>query len=220
VFDRFEDDCKRAMNEARKEAQRLRHDFLDAEHMLLGLLLVPGCTAIRMLQALGCDVESIRARVEAHVTAGQELEGPGQLPFTRRSKRILELAMQHAGSLGDDYIGTEHLLLGYALLAERDEKPAEILGVDPERLRSVLDKVQRGEKVSEKTAYRDPTKPPWDDPRMFGPPGQQLRVAAEICELAKVELVREQRFEQASKARDIAHWLRVLADDVGGKASN
>lgn len=216
MFDRFEDDCKQAMNEARKEAQRLGHDFLEAEHMLLGLLHVPRCTAVRMLQELGSDAESIRSRAEAFLPAGQVQGPPRMLPFTERGKLILELAMKQALTLADAHIGTEHVLLGYAQLAEQGGEPAEILGVDLERLRSVLDQVPRGEKAPTASSRKNPL----DDPRMFAPPAQRVRLAADIREQVKLDLIFEQRFEQASRARDIAHWLRQLADEIAGDPPN
>jgi ATP-dependent Clp protease ATP-binding subunit ClpA len=219
VFDRFEDDCKQAMNEARTESLRLGHGFLDAEHILLGLLLVPACTAVRMLEVLGHDPAAIRARVLACVPP---LPKPAisltQLsPFTDRSRRVLELGVDQAVQLGDPYVGTEHLLLGYALTVASD--PAvikrfrmEAFGTDSEQLRSVLDKVLRGEKAPSNRGKKLPPDP--KEGSADGSTTQKLYYAAQVCDRAKEELIQEQRFEQASRARDLAHWLRVLGDEA------
>lgn len=143
MFDRFEDDCKRAMNEARKEAQRLGHDFLDAEHMVLGLLRVPGCTALRMLEGLHCDLAAIGARAEALMSGGRKTPEPQQLPFTPRAKRVLERTMEEAGSRGNKSIGTQHLLLGYAHFVgdQSDDQAAKVLGVDVIHLQAAVDSI-------------------------------------------------------------------------------
>ena len=208
MFDRFDDDALRAMNLARQEAQRFGHDFLEAEHIVLGMLQVSPCTAVRMLESLGADLVAVRSRVEARLTARKPMKSPNQLPFTHRSKKVLELSMEQAEMLGDNYIGTEHLLLAYAAL---DGQPADTLGADLHGLRSTLQSVPRGEKVTVNTAYKDPTKVPWDDPRLFGPPSHQVQVAAGVCDLAHLELVRQQRFEHAARVRDISAQLKQLA---------
>src|SRR5438105_3472295 len=109
MFDRFTDNAKLSMNRARQESQRLGHDFLGTEHMLLGVLTVDDGTAVRVLDAMNVNRARLRAEVEKLVTRGAA-RATGQIPFTVRAKKVLELSMQEAGRLGHNYFGTEHLL--------------------------------------------------------------------------------------------------------------
>ncbi len=112
MFDRFTDNAKKALNLARQEAQRLNHEYLGTEHILLGLLHLDGCTAMRVLDGLGTNPRQVRVEVEKLIESGPTQVKPVQLPFTLRAKKVLELSMEDAGGLGDSFIGTEHLLLG------------------------------------------------------------------------------------------------------------
>jgi ATP-dependent Clp protease ATP-binding subunit ClpA len=130
MFDRFTPNSKLCMNRARLESQRLGHEYLGTEHMLLGLLTVDRSTAVRVLEEMKVDRVRLRAEVEKLITPGV-VKPLSQLPFTARAKKVLELSMEEAGGLGHNYIGTEHLLLG---LIREDESVAAIalksLGVD------------------------------------------------------------------------------------------
>jgi ATP-dependent Clp protease ATP-binding subunit ClpA len=202
VFDRFEDDAKRAMNLAVKEAQGLGHNYLGLEHILLGLLQVPACAAVRIVEGLGIDPQGIRARVLELVRPGP---GPdlGQLPFTPRSKKALEISMVMAGQLGDRGIGTAHLLLGIASVWETDalEAWSGVLGTDLAHLLHAAKNMSRA----------DGELPPADKE---GTVAQKLLFAAQLCDRVKEELILNQEFERASRSRDLAHWLRELAKEL------
>jgi ATP-dependent Clp protease ATP-binding subunit ClpC len=118
MFDRFTDRARKVMALARKEAQRFNHDFIGTEHILLGIIREGGGTAVAVVTRLGLELEQICKEVEKSMEAGPYQVTMGQLPFTPRAKRSLELAMEEATDLGHDYIGSEHLLLG--LLREGD----------------------------------------------------------------------------------------------------
>ncbi len=136
VFDRFPQDSKNVMRHAREEAFRLRHDFIGAEHMLLGLLREERCAAVQALQRAGVDPGSIRREVEARCPPGTAQVTTGQLPFTLAGKHVLERAMAEASEAGATWIGTEHLLLG--LIGVRGTAAAEVLresGLTVEALR-------------------------------------------------------------------------------------
>jgi tRNA(Arg) A34 adenosine deaminase TadA len=111
MFERFTDSARRAVVAAQEEARRLDHDYIDTEHMLLGLLQDPDSTAARAVGPLGLSLEATRQRVEAVVGRGKRLPS-GHIPFTPRAKKALEYALREALALGDTFIGTEHLLLG------------------------------------------------------------------------------------------------------------
>lgn len=212
MFDAFEDECKQAMNEARREAQRLGSGWLDAEHILLGLLRVSDSTALRMLAAVGLDFEAVRTLVQERMPSGGPALPSGQMPFTVRAKRVLELCLEEAADLGDSHVGTEHLLIAYALVAE--EEPTTYRGVidaDVHRLRWALTEVPRGLRGSPPSAARGAD--------AAGSAPQKLLAAARICDRARDELILNRHFEYASRSRDLAHGLRKLAGEVSSHSS-
>ena len=96
---------------AQDEARALKHNYIGTEHILLGLLREEEGLAARVLDSLGVTVEVVRAEVDRILGQGDEI-ATGQIPFTPRAKRVLELSLREALSIGHNYIGTEHLLLG------------------------------------------------------------------------------------------------------------
>src|SRR5258706_509065 len=141
MFDRFPDRAKKVMNLARQEAQRFNHEYLGTEHILLGLVQEGSGVAANVLKNMSIDLNKIRAEVEKIVKTGPSMVTMGQLPFTPRAKKVLELSMEEASNLGHNYIGTEHLLLG--LIKENEGIAAQVLmnlGVKLEDVREeVLD---------------------------------------------------------------------------------
>jgi ATP-dependent Clp protease ATP-binding subunit ClpA len=125
MFDRFTDRARKALGFSRQEAQRLDHDYIGAEHILLGLIDEGSGVAADALKNLGVDPERIRQEIEKLVSHGTRMVTMGQLPFTPRAKRALEFALEEAHSLGHNYIGTEHLLLG--LIREQEGIAAQVL---------------------------------------------------------------------------------------------
>jgi ATP-dependent Clp protease ATP-binding subunit ClpA len=113
MFERFTEQARNAIVLAQEEARGLKHNYIGTEHMLLGLLRDRDSLAARVLQSFGIDLEAARVQVSAAVGVGEEVVS-GQVPFTPRSKKVLELALKESQALGRDYIGTEHLLLGLA----------------------------------------------------------------------------------------------------------
>ena len=123
---------------AQEESLTLAHGYIGTEHILLGLLREEEGLAARVLASLDITVERVRAEVIRLVAGSQEV-GSGQLrqiPFTPRAKEVLELALREALSLGHNYIGTEHILLG--LVRQNDGVAVRILlgfDADPEKIR-------------------------------------------------------------------------------------
>lgn len=112
MFDRFTDHAKRVMNYARQHAQRLNHQYLGTEHILLGLLEERDCRGCTMLESLGMEPDRIRTEIEKLVKPDSNLVTMAALPFTPGAKKVLEYSMEEAGSLGSTVLGTEHVLLG------------------------------------------------------------------------------------------------------------
>jgi hypothetical protein len=124
VFERFTDRARRVVVLAQEEARVLDHNYIGTEHLLLGLLREAEGVAARALEAL--DVELDRARGEVLEIIGRGGIAPGgHIPFTPRSKKVLEMSLKEATSMGVKYIGTEHILLG--LLREGEGVAAQIL---------------------------------------------------------------------------------------------
>ena len=110
---------------ARKEADRLNHNFLGTEHLLLGLIKLGQGVAVNVLQKMGLDLETVRMEVEKQVGTGPDQKMIGNIPYTPRVKKVIALAQKEAKNLNHTYVGTEHLLLG--LLREGDGVAAKVL---------------------------------------------------------------------------------------------
>src|SRR5579862_284452 len=124
---------------ARKEADRFNHNFLGTEHLLLGLIKLGQGVAVNVLQKMGLDLETVRMEVEKRVGTGPDQKMIGNIPYTTRVKKVLDLAKREAKNLNHTYIGTEHILLG--LLREGDGVAAQILrslDVDIEQTRQEI----------------------------------------------------------------------------------
>jgi ATP-dependent Clp protease ATP-binding subunit ClpA len=111
VFERFTERARQVVVLAQDEARALKHNYIGTEHILLGLLREEEGLAARVLESLDITVEEVRAQVARIVGQGDEVT-TGQIPFTPRAKKVLELSLREAVSLGHNYIGTEHILLG------------------------------------------------------------------------------------------------------------
>ena len=136
MFNRFTERARRAILLAREEAKRLDHDYLGTEHILLGLIREGEGVGATVLQELGIDLAHVREEVEKAVGRGGGGLFLGQIPFTPRAKKVLELAVSEAKNLGHNYVGTEHILLG--LIREEEGVAAQILttlGADLEKVR-------------------------------------------------------------------------------------
>ena len=135
-FGRFTNGARKALTLAQDESQRLDHNWLGTEHLLLGLLREEAGTAAEALRNLGVDLEKVRVAVEFIIGRGRQ-PATGEVGLTPRAKRVIELAIDEARRLGHDYIGTEHLLLG--LVREGEGVAAGVLrslGVGPDRTRA------------------------------------------------------------------------------------
>ena len=103
---------KQALSGARSEAGRLGSEYVEAEHILLALCRDPESTAVRTLAGLGVDADALTAAIEQQVQPGTPTTEVDDIPFTPRAKKVIELAIEESNRLNQDYIGTEHLLLG------------------------------------------------------------------------------------------------------------
>ena len=144
VFERFTERARQVVVLAQDEARALKHNYIGTEHILLGLLREEEGLAARVLESLDITVEEVRAQVARIVGQGDEVTS-GQIPFTPRAKKVLELALREALSLGHNYIGTEHILLG--LVRENEGVAARILldfDADAEKIRNEIIRMLSG----------------------------------------------------------------------------
>src|SRR5579872_2065692 len=125
MFDKFTNRAKQVIKLAKKEAQRLNHNYLGTEHVLLGLLKLGQGIAVNVLRNLNLDYDTVRTEVERLVGFGPEIQVYGDPALTGKVKKVFEFANEEAASLNHNYVGTEHLLL--ALLRQTDGVAAQVL---------------------------------------------------------------------------------------------
>jgi ATP-dependent Clp protease ATP-binding subunit ClpC len=111
VFVRFTEPARQVVVLAQDEARALHHNYIGTEHLLLGLLREERGVAARALASVDIALEPVRDKVSAIIGEGDDV-APGQIPFTPRAKKVLELGLRESQALNHEFIGTEHLLLG------------------------------------------------------------------------------------------------------------
>jgi ATP-dependent Clp protease ATP-binding subunit ClpC len=139
MFNRFTERARKVLVLAKEEARRFSHDYIGTEHILLGLIREGEGVACAVLQNLGIDLERLRLEIEKLISPGSAAPVLGDIPFTPRAKKALELAAEEARQLGHNYIGTEHILLG--LIREGEGVASQVLfslGVDLKRVREEI----------------------------------------------------------------------------------
>lgn len=136
-FDRFTERARTVLTLSQEEAQRLQHNYIGTEHLLLGLVREGNGIAAKVLISMGASPTGIRKRIEHIIGKGKNVRfSHGQLPLTPRAKKVIELAVDEARHLNHQYVGTEHLLLG--MLRESDGIGAGVLedmGIDLQKAR-------------------------------------------------------------------------------------
>jgi ribosomal protein S18 acetylase RimI-like enzyme len=148
VFERFTQSARRVIVLAQEEAGLLDHNYIGTEHLLLGLIAEGEGVGAQALGALGIALPSARAEVEVMVGRGKTMPA-GQIPFTPRAKKVLEISLLEARELGDQHIGTEHLLLG--LVREGEGVAVQVLrtlGVDADDVRRTVITILSGDPQS------------------------------------------------------------------------
>lgn len=136
MFEKFTNRAKQVIKLAKKEAQRLNHNYLGTEHILLGLLKLGQGVAVNVLRNLGIDFDTAKQEVERLIGYGPEIQVYGDPALTGRVKKSFESANEEAGILEHNYVGTEHLLLG--ILNQSDGVALQVLEnlhIDPREVR-------------------------------------------------------------------------------------
>jgi ATP-dependent Clp protease ATP-binding subunit ClpC len=138
VFERFTESARRVVVASQEESRALGHDYIGTEHLLLGILRSESRITGEVLGGAGITLEGARAEVERTVGRGSAAL-VGQIPFTPRAKKVMELALREALALGHNHIEPAHLLL--ALLHGENSVAVTIvasLGGNPEQMRGEI----------------------------------------------------------------------------------
>lgn len=145
MWQRFTERARKVVFYAQEEAQKFGEGYVSTEHLLLGLVRESDSVAARVLEKLGVSLTRIRGEVEKQLPRGDAR--PNQdMTLTPRAKRVIDLAYDEARNLNNNYIGTEHLLLG--LIREGDGLAGRVLaklGVELEKARREVMALQDNE---------------------------------------------------------------------------
>ncbi|TDU84541.1 ClpA/ClpB-like protein [Kribbella voronezhensis] len=145
MFEKFTERARRVMVLAQEEARNLQHNYIGTEHVLLAILEEGGGTAAKVLANLNISTAAARAVVLEIVGRGEKAPA-GHIPFTPRSKRVLEYSLREAVQLGHQNIGTEHILLGIVQDGEGVAAQTLVkLGVDLSKVRQLIRHRQHSE---------------------------------------------------------------------------
>ncbi|HPE29053.1 MAG TPA: Clp protease N-terminal domain-containing protein, partial [Candidatus Mcinerneyibacteriales bacterium] len=159
MYDRFSERARKVVLYAREEAARLNYDFIGTEHLLLGLLREGASIGVIVLRRLEVDINLLRDEIKKFIIQdGDRARVEHDIQLTPRAKRVLELAMDEAGRMGHNFVGTEHILLG--LLREGEGIASRVLknfGVTPDRVRSEVVRLLSGDLEGDLSGTRGKT---------------------------------------------------------------
>lgn len=187
-MERFTQRARRVLSLAHQEAERLRFDTIETEHLLLGLILEENGIARRVLTELGLEAARVKEVVELISGFGQ-YQG-GKIELSQGVQQVLEYALDEARKMGHHYVGTEHLLLG--LVQSSDGQALEVLrkvGVTPEQIR------RQTRRVLQENTPSQPAAP-------AGGPTQQSTPRQEKEKGAKTPLVDQLATDLTTKAEE------------------
>ena len=154
-MERFTQRARRVLALAHQEAERLRYDTIETEHLLLGLILEENGIARRVLTELGLETRRVQEVVE--LISGFGPYKGGKIELSAGVQQVIEWALDEAGKMGHHYVGTEHLLL--ALVQSTDGQSHEVfrkLGVTPEQVRRQTRRILQENSPSQPTAAGSP----------------------------------------------------------------
>jgi len=138
MFEKFTEGAIKVIMLSQEEARRMGHNFVGTEQLFLGVIGEGVGMGSKCLKSLGVTLKSARKEVEKYIGRGTGFVA-SEIPFTPRAKRVLEMAVQEGKDLGQNYVGTEHILL--ALIGEDDRvaiRTIENMGLDLSEIRTVI----------------------------------------------------------------------------------
>ena len=225
--------ARRVLSLASAAAVELHHAYLGSEHLLIGLMREGSGVAVKALEELGLEPDAVLEQIERAVEPGSAENPSGELPMTPRAHRALRSAWEQAQQMGQDFVGTEHVLLG--LLADPEGLAGQVLnelGVDFDQVASRIHELFGG--TLAQAQDQDESDLP-DLPPMDAEPGETPPLAADdqLCldalgevpglktlALAAGEVLRqklaavgEENFEKAAEFRDaLARLSEIVAE--------
>jgi ATP-dependent Clp protease ATP-binding subunit ClpB len=146
-LDRYTQKAQEAIAAAQRQAESLQSPILDAEHLLWALIEPDDGVPAETLRRLGVDVPAFRGDLAATLSRRARIQG-GSLALDPRARRTLERAEEEARRLGDEYVSTEHLLLGVADVGGEGQQLLERHGAGREALLQALASVRGGQRVT------------------------------------------------------------------------
>jgi len=153
-MERFTQRARRVLSLAHQEAERMRHNYIGTEHLLIGLIREEGGVAGRVLRELGLEAERVQEMVE-RITGIGSYRG-GKLDLSPGTQQVLELAVEEARQMGHHYIGTEHILLGLVRYGEGIAIDVlRKMGVTPEQIKRQTRRVLQ-EGTTSRSASKEP----------------------------------------------------------------
>jgi ATP-dependent Clp protease ATP-binding subunit ClpC len=219
-FSRFSEQAKLVLTIAQQEAERDRRGYIGTEHLLLGMLWMREGLAGRVLTTFNVTPEVVRARIDALLGPKKEIPFQQTLP-TSRVKKAIDLAFHEAQGMGDQHVGTEHLLLG--IVGEGEGIACRVLaevGVDIERVRGALT-VLRAAPGGNLAEHRRVATGDWNPYQV--PMGAARTLGEEVRTMSELSLIidaaiREARADGARVVRN-EHLLLALLQGRGTIAS-
>ncbi len=198
MFDRFTDEAKDAMNEARRAAVALGAGELNDLHMLVGCCRPSATLASRLLRDCGQDPKLIAERANTLARqSGAASKAGSTLPFSSLAKQVLERTFAEVDGLGHHEVGTHHFLLGMRTTSSPAGEILRGAGIQLDAARAVAHRIQQDLVRDREDAL------PEGDP--VPPTNRQAQI--KILVSAKDVCIELQQFELASQLRDLAHWL-------------
>ncbi len=182
IMDRLTQRARRVLSLAHQEAERMRHNYIGTEHLLLGLIREEGGVAGRVLRELGLEAGRVQEIVERLTGTGQHRSG--KIDLSPGTQQVLEHAVEEAKRMGHHYIGTEHLLLG--LIRHQEGVALNVLqklGVTPEQIRRQTRRVLQESSSTPRRSSRESKSPRSEKGKAKTPMVDQL--AVDLCTLAE-----------------------------------
>ena len=211
MWQRFTERARKAIFLAQEEAGKHGDSFVSTEHLLLGLARESDSTAARVLGCMNVGLDAIKTEIESQITRGDGHFGQ-DMQLTPRAKRVIDLAYDEARQLGNNFIGTEHILLG--LIREADGLAGRVLaklGADAERAREITASLQAATGQA---------------PGVSGKPGVEAEAVSDLIEsheghksraremMANVRGAQEQMAAQAGMVCDLQQTSQLRGRDL------
>jgi ATP-dependent Clp protease ATP-binding subunit ClpC len=184
-MERFTQRARRVLSLAHQEAERMRHNYIGTEHLLLGLIKEEGGVAGRVLRELGLEAERVEEMIERLTGPGQH-QG-GKLDLSPGTQQVLEYAVEEARKMGHHYIGTEHLLLGLVRYGEGVALDVlRKMGVTQEQIRRQTRRVLQESSASQRTgASPEPARVAKQEPQSKAKTPMVDQLATDLTQMAE-----------------------------------